>query len=272
VSGRISPARVILPVGIGTALSLPGVSTLYTVLPTHTEEAGISLAAVGALLGALSTLLCTLVSGFWPFLAARTIWGLSWSRIWVGGATILLSDSPPVDRGKWLGAVQVWFFAGTAGGSLLGGWFTDLLGYRTALAVLAALCTVGVFTAAFALPGIDDRPPRFPATSPEAPRGRGSRQAGIRKIRLELAVAALVEGINRLVLSGILAAILNLLVRDRLASLVVLVGVSTLAFLLLPRIGPAPLFNASAGGYALCILLVFLARRRWEMRMPGTGG
>ena len=37
--------------GLGTALSLVGDSTLYTVLPTHTADAGIALASVGVLLG-----------------------------------------------------------------------------------------------------------------------------------------------------------------------------------------------------------------------------
>ncbi len=403
-------ARIILPVGLGTALSLLGDSTLYTVLPTHTIEAGISMGAVGALLGAnriirvitspvsgylfdrlskrwlfvlslvlgaISSFLCAIVSGFVPLLLARLLWGLSWSGIWIGGTSILLSVSPRAERGKRIGVLQVWFFLGSAGGSLLGGFLTDLLSYRSALLAAGGLSTAGMLTAAIFLPKfasqlsstVDGRSP-----SSEAPKVAGGCVA--RPIptdgaasRPDLAVAAVVEGLNRLVLSGILAAIISLLVRERLTALVIVVSVSTLtgilnlgrtaasmasavalgrlsdflgdrwlamaislflggvglhllaygqpwpffsglllcavamggipvltrslagdisgkesrgravgiiqtagdlgsaigpplAFLLLPNMGASPVFNASAGAYALCLLLVFLIRRR----------
>ena len=113
----------LFPLGLGTALSLMGDATLYAVLPTHTAEAGIPLASVGILLGvnravrlltngpaglaydrwprrwlfvpalfvgALSTALYAATRGFWPLLAGRLLWGLAWSGIWVGGATVIL--------------------------------------------------------------------------------------------------------------------------------------------------------------------------------------
>ena len=46
------PARVLWPLGLGTALSLLGDATLYTVLPIHAADAGVTLTAVGILLGA----------------------------------------------------------------------------------------------------------------------------------------------------------------------------------------------------------------------------
>ena len=48
---RVDAGRVLFPLGLGTALSLMGDATLYTVLPTHTEDAGVTLAGVGILLG-----------------------------------------------------------------------------------------------------------------------------------------------------------------------------------------------------------------------------
>ncbi len=389
-------ARIILPVGLGTALSLLGDSTLYTVLPTHTIEAGISIGAVGALLGAnriirvitspasgylfdrlskrwlfvlslvlgaVSSFLCALVSGFVPLLLARLLWGLSWSGIWIGGTSILLSVTPQAERGKRIGALQVWFFLGSAGGSLLGGFLTDLLGYRSALLAAGGLSTAGMLTAAIFLPKFDRVDGMAGGCVARSTRTDGAAS------RPELAVAALVEGLNRLVLSGILAAIISLLVRERLTALVIIVSVSTLtgilnlgrtaasmvsavalgrlsdflgdrwlamaislflggvglhllayaqpwpfisglllcavalggipvltrslagdisgnesrgravgliqtagdlgsaigpplAFLLLPNMGASPLFNASAGAYALCLLLVLFVRRR----------
>ena len=48
----LSPWQVLVPVGLGTALSLIGDTSLYVVLPTHIEDAGVSLAVVGILLSA----------------------------------------------------------------------------------------------------------------------------------------------------------------------------------------------------------------------------
>ncbi|MBL7062650.1 MAG: hypothetical protein ISS49_00395, partial [Anaerolineae bacterium] len=100
----IHPAKVLLPLGLGTALSLMGDATLYTVLPTHTVEAGIALGSVGIILGinravrvflnglaglaydrwprrrlfvpalfigALSTAVYAATHGFWPLLIGR---------------------------------------------------------------------------------------------------------------------------------------------------------------------------------------------------------
>jgi MFS family permease len=47
----IHPRKVLFPLGLGTALSLMGDGTLYTVLPTHTVEAGVALSSVGIILG-----------------------------------------------------------------------------------------------------------------------------------------------------------------------------------------------------------------------------
>ena len=48
---QIAMGKLLFPLGLGTALSLMGDATLYTVLPTHTAEAGIALGGVGILLG-----------------------------------------------------------------------------------------------------------------------------------------------------------------------------------------------------------------------------
>ncbi len=259
-SATLLPADLILPMGLGTALSLLGDSTLYTVLPTHTAAAGVPVAAVGVLLGinrlvrllsntaaghlfdrgntrllfilslllgALSTLLCGLATGLWPLLLARALWGLAWSGIWVGGANMLLGASPPRERGRWLGTLQIWFFAGTAGGSLLGGLFTDLLGYRGALLAGGGLSLAGALTAALTLPGGGSLPRSGAAPRQERPSRRGARLN-----HPGLATAALVQGVNRLALSGLLASVISLLTRDRLAPAAALIGVSTLTGIL----------------------------------------
>ena len=154
----LRPSRVLFPLGLGTALSLMGDATLYTVLPTHTSEVGIALGSVGIILGvnravrvflnspaglaydrwprrrlfvpalfigALSTMVYAATHGFWPLLVGRLLWGLAWSGIWVGGATIILDVTTDQDRGRWTGLYQTWFFLGAALGAFAGGLLTE---------------------------------------------------------------------------------------------------------------------------------------------------
>ena len=98
-----TPYRILMPLGFAVCFSLFGDLTLYTVLVTQLEEVGLSLAAVGVMLGVnrliripgnpltgalldrwgrrrlfvlgmlvgvLSTASYGLVRGFWPFLVS----------------------------------------------------------------------------------------------------------------------------------------------------------------------------------------------------------
>ncbi len=182
---QISPLRVLLPVGLGTSLSLIGDTSLYTVLPTHTLEAGITLAAVGVMLsanrwirlllngpigvaydrwprrwlfvpalfvGALSTAVYAFTTGFWPLLIGRLLWGLAWSGIWIGGNSIIIDVTTSDNRGRWIGFYQTAFFLGASGGSLVGGILTDIVGYHMAMAVAAGLTFIGAAAALLFLP------------------------------------------------------------------------------------------------------------------------
>jgi len=177
--------ELLLPLGVAVALSLTGDSTLYVVLPNQAELVGVSLAAVGVLLGAnrliripanplagalndrmgrrklfllglalgiLSTLAYGLVHGFWPMLAARLLWGCAWSLINVGGYTMILDRSSHEDRGRMTGFYQMFYLLGLTLSPLVGGTLTDVLGFRPALAACAGLSAVGLAVAAVALP------------------------------------------------------------------------------------------------------------------------
>ena len=179
-NSRFTPLAVLLPVAIGTGLSLIGDSSLYAVLPTHVSDAGITLASVGIilsanrfvrlllngpaglaydrwprrplfvgalLLGAFSTALYAFRGGFWPLLAGRLLWGLSWSGIWVGGNAMIADICDRHTRGRWVGLYQTSFFLGTASGSILGGLLTDRLGYPLAMGIGASLTLAGALTA-----------------------------------------------------------------------------------------------------------------------------
>lgn len=256
---RIDPAKVLLPLGLGTALSLFGDATLYAVLPTHTADAGITLAAVGVILsanrliriilnrpagvaydrfprrglfipaliiGSISTAIYAATSGFWPLLAGRLLWGLAWSGIWVGGATIILDISQAQDRGRWTGFYQTWFFLGAALGAIMGGWLTDLVGYTSTMWIGAGVTAFGAFYAYIFLP--ETRPnPDLPKATPDK-----VVQDELRS-NLEFYSVITLNGINRFITAGVLAATLALLVQDQLSATDLVIGVATVTGFLL---------------------------------------
>jgi MFS family permease len=159
---------VLIPLGVGTVISLLGDATLYTVLPhaSISAQAGVTLGMVGILLGAnratrlivntpvgllydrlprrglmvasllvgaLSGVLYATGSGFWPLLAGRVLWGIAWSVLWIGANAMVLDISTDEVRGRYSGQYQMWFFIGVATSSFLGGLFTDVLGFRAGL-------------------------------------------------------------------------------------------------------------------------------------------
>ncbi|MFC1923371.1 MFS transporter [Chloroflexota bacterium] len=270
----ITPARVLFPLGLGTALSLMGDATLYTVLPTHTADAGITLAAVGIILsanrvirlflngpigilydrssrrrlfipaifiGALSTAIYAAWSGFWPLLTGRLLWGLAWVGIWVGGSTIILDVTTDTDRGRWTGLYQTWFFLGLAIGAFSGGLLTDQLGYSSTMWIGAFVTVLGGLIALFFLP--ETRPQKIVQQS----QNEEISSLRFRPNREMIGVVTL-QGINRFVTAGILAATLALLVQDQLNSSNLLIGVATLTGILLATRTILSMFAAPMAG------------------------
>jgi len=178
-------SRLILNLlGIGTAISLLGDATLYTVLP-HPDisaQLGITLSMVGLLLGANrairlvlngpvgilydrmprrgllisalslgagSSIFYAVGNGFWPLLMGRIFWGLAWSLLWVGGNSVVLDVSTEENRGHNSGIYQMWFFIGVATASFLGAMLTDMFGFRSgqwiSVAVIAAAALAWFF-------------------------------------------------------------------------------------------------------------------------------
>lgn len=257
----VDPSRVLWPLGLGTALSLMGDASLYAVLPTHTSDAGVTLGSVGVLLGAnrairlllngpaglaydryprrylfvpslligaLSTALYAATHGFWPLLVARLLWGLAWSGIWVGGATMILDVAASEERGRWTGLYQTWFFLGTTAGSLSGGFLTDRLGYAATMWIGAALTALGGLAALAFLPetrGARRPAPRTALAATDAGQltlgGNGA-----------LWAAVLQQGVSRFVGAGVLSAILGLIVRDLLQPFALGLGIATLTGIL----------------------------------------
>lgn len=265
----MSPWRVVVPVALGTGLSLIGDSSLYAVLPTHTADAGVIMTQVGILLsanrfirlvlnspagliydhyprrylfvsalfiGALSTAIYALTMGFWPLLVGRLLWGLAWSGIWVGGNTIILDISQEQNRGRWVGIYQTAFYSGASSGAILGGLLTDWIGFHRAMGIGAALTLCGAIIALLFLP--ETRQIRRAKTldplgisqAAELTSSSPTRQA-------ELISAMSLMGINRLVLAGVLLPTFGLFLSEQVGSSIevatVTIGVATLTGLAL---------------------------------------
>ncbi|MCB9418941.1 MAG: MFS transporter [Ardenticatenaceae bacterium] len=270
----ISPWQVLLAVGIGTCLSLIGDAALYTVLPTHTADAGVVLASVGILLsanrwvrlatngavgwlsdrwprrcvfvpalflGALSTAIYALRPGFPLFLLGRMLWGIAWSGIWVAGNATIFDIAADGNRGRWVGYYHISFFLGAASGSLLGGLLTDWVGYRGAMGIAASLTLLGAVVALLFLP----------ETRGEKEKAGADTAVPNPKLSLfqtiELSAAVSLLGINRLVLAGILMSTFGLFLQQLLGDSVLVgrwtIGVATLTGL---GLGTTALFNMAS--------------------------
>lgn len=234
--------RILIPLGLGTSLSLVGDSSLYAVLPTHADSAGVSVASVGILLsanrivrllvngptgvaygrfsrrrlyvlalviGALSTAIYAISKGFWPLLAGRLLWGLSWSGIWIGGNAIVTDVSHQRARGGWVGVYHGFFFLGAAGGAFVGGLLTDVIGYHGAMGVGAGLTLVGALVAQTCLPDLERTDSQVSHGLPRAT--RSTLHVGSATI-----AAFALLGINRLVIPGVLNSTLGLLLQQEL--------------------------------------------------------
>jgi MFS family permease len=222
--------------GIGTAISLLGDATLYTVLP-HPEiiaQLGITLPMVGLLLGAnrairlvlngpvgilydriprrglliaaLSVGACSSIfyavgDGFWPLLVGRIFWGLAWSLLWVGGNSVVLDVSTEENRGHNSGIYQMWFFIGVATASFFGAILTDMFGFRSGQLISATVIGATALAWFFFLP--ETR--KYETTSKDADKETG-KSAAIRFPWRIITATSFTVFIARFVAWGVLSA------------------------------------------------------------------
>lgn len=231
---------------------------MYAVLPTHTVEAGITLALVGILLGvnravrlifngvagwcydrmlqrglflgglalgAFSTACCAAAYEFWLLFVGRVLWGVAWSLIWIGGGVILLNLAESAERGRWTGWYQTWFFFGAGSGAFLGGMLTDLVGYHPALWIISVIQALSVVMVAMFLPSIPDRKLEKRYEHPS--------QSLRTFFTYNFGLTVFLQGVNRFCIPGMLAATLGLLVKERLASPQFVLGAGTITGLLI---------------------------------------
>jgi len=255
--------RALAAISIATSLSLLGDTAMYTVLPTHTAAAGVTLASVGILLsanrfirlflngpigiltdrwprrrifvpavflGALSTAIYAWSGSFWPLLSGRLLWGIAWAGLWISGNAIVLDVSPKQQRGRSIGIYYVSFYLGAAAGSILGGVLTDWLGYHRAMGIAAGLTLIGAIVALLFLPETST----LTADSSSGPAGESAavrEQSSVADWRQLFSATGLL-GVNRFVMAGVFLATFGLFLSQILGETIIVgereVGVTTI--------------------------------------------
>lgn len=250
----MSVRRQMLAAGPAVGLALFGDLSLFAGLVTQLDAAGLTLAQVGillsvhrairipanplvglllnragrrplfllgAVLGVVSTALYGLGYGFWPFLAARLMWGMAWALLNVGGLTIALDLSTPATRGRLSGLYNMWIWIGYATGPLVGGLLMDHIGFRAAMLTCAAIQAVGLLPAALLLK--ETRPPRGAETRASTSQPLAARLAAYWRSGLDVVrarpSARRAMALNGLVLfggDGVILATAALLMEQRL--------------------------------------------------------
>jgi len=227
---------------------------MYTVLPTHTVDAGVTIATVGILLsanrfvrlllnwpigviydrwnprllfvaslfiGTCSTAIYAFFRGFYPLLAARLLWGLAWVGIWIGGNTIILSATSYNYRGRWVGIYHISFYFGISGGALLGGFLTDRLGYHTAMGILASLTFLGAIVALLFLPETSMLRNKTIDTISDTTQ---SPESSNPSWHAQFALAVILYGVNRLTINGVLQPTFGLFLLGKFGDTVSIAG------------------------------------------------
>lgn len=255
-------ARVLLPLGFATAMALTGDALLYAVLPSHVALAGISLGSVGILLGVnrfvriflnspagvlydrvghrspfliamglgtVSTAAYALSTGFWPLLAARLVWGLAWALLLVGGYSVILDITTPADRGQVTGIYHALILIGGSLGMLLGGFLTDLMGYRPTLLLFTGLTGLGALVVFLFLP--ETASPHRGAGSHDPPARVGLwptrvSPAALRNLDRRLLTMKIITFARHFADVGVLMATLGFFLKERFGDPAQLWGVS----------------------------------------------
>jgi DHA1 family multidrug resistance protein-like MFS transporter len=243
------PTRVVT-VSLVMALALLGDSLLYVVLPLQAATLGLSGVQVGvllsanrfvrmvtntgaarllrrmparpvfagaAVLAALTTAMYTLTPAFLPFLAARLLWGFSYSALRLGCFVTVLSAATDRTRGRLMGLYQSVSRGGSFVAVVVGGALFDTLGYRPALLLMAAGTALALPLALWRGP-VEGTGPPLPTPAPRRPRADPAstpRRAGARLLAVKWSAFAL-SFVARGVVTATLAVFLRQAFGERL--------------------------------------------------------
>lgn len=256
-----------IPLWLGTAFSLYGDTTVYTILPLYIEQAGITLTEAGILMGinrlvrlvfnvisgylydignskklfisyltagAVSTLMFGLFSGFWPLFAARVIWGIAWSGIIIGGTTMLLQHSDPASKGKWIGVHHSWMMSGSALWAVMGAFLAEKIGFHASMTIGCVLSFICTFVVFLMLPKteqslIQTSTDGKPTLGITVTKKKKLSFAVIKGFDKKLYLTGAVICMSRFIFSGFVISLVSVIVKEKISPFFIAIGVSALA-------------------------------------------
>ncbi|MFQ5860159.1 MAG: MFS transporter [Dehalococcoidia bacterium] len=264
-------------IGVG----IVGDSMLYAVLPARFESFGIQLGMVGVILSAnrfirlvtntlaarvyarfglywpfslamlgavVPTASYALVYGFWPLLAARVLWGLSFSFLRLGGYLTVLEEGSPEVRGRLMGLLNSGMRGGSLVGVFIGGLLADVLGHPMTFTLFAI--AVGLAAVTMLVEGYGHRRQVLPVplfSLPEVVR-TGAPQPTVKTFLWELLISRIPEFSRALRYRLLSVNVLRFGIAFSIDGLVL----STLAYLLGQLFGEGP----QLGGVVLGVVTV----------------
>ncbi|UVI27538.1 MFS transporter [Paenibacillus spongiae] len=173
-----NPARPVTLVAIVTALTIFGDAMLYVVLPIYWKEVGLTaLWQVGVLLsinrfvrlplnpfigwlynkmslrtgliaavlmGAFTTVGYGVWKGFAAWLVLRSLWGIAWSLMRIGGYLTVINYSDDTNRGRLMGKYNGIWRLGSMVGVSFGGVLTPVFGIESMSVFFGLLALIGI--------------------------------------------------------------------------------------------------------------------------------
>jgi EmrB/QacA subfamily drug resistance transporter len=100
----------------------------------------------------LGSLICGLGDSMAVLIGGRAIQGLGGGGLMILSQAIIADIFPPKERGKYMGIMGAAFGVSAVLGPLLGGWFTDSIGWRWCFWVNIPLCVIAFILALKCLP------------------------------------------------------------------------------------------------------------------------
>ncbi|MEW6661373.1 MAG: MFS transporter [Bacillota bacterium] len=219
----VTDTKPVIVIALTTALCLLGDSMLYIALPIYWREAGLaSLWEVGLLLSAnrlirlpthplvgwfyskipLRTGLIIAVvlaattttgyglgKGLWAWLVLRCAWGMAWSLLRLGGLFAVVKYANDNNRGHLMGTYNGLYRLGSLFGMLFGGILTGIIGFKNVALIFGVATCFGVPLIFFSIPQ-------------EQPIGSVTNKS------TKTPVDWMSKGITRIILSGLLVALL----------------------------------------------------------------
>ena len=257
-NSRFSGSQFVLLAALVIAFGIMGDSLMYSLLPLEAPALGISMFQVGlllsanrifrlvsnfwaslaferwgakfpfalsAVLGLVSTLLYGGMWGFWVFLLARAVWGVAWSGFRQGGYQAVWGASE-ARKGRLMGVLWGIVRLGSAFSVLAGGYVYDKYGYLQALTLIAMVSALSI-PIALLIP--------WQAKLPQA--GGKRRSSGMESWSSAFKTPSrrwlLASGFMDTLFEGALVSTASIFLQQRFSGQTTLLGIGTLAGILL---------------------------------------